>query len=62
MYDFIKGLVLMILVALAFWLAISVGYDRGYKACAHDFYEGKVKVDLVELPNGEKRWILSDED
>lgn len=32
-------------------------YRKGYVDCAKDFYNGKVKVDLLEREDGVKEWI-----
>ena len=31
-------------------------YKQGYIDCAKDFYKGKMKVDLIENPDGTKEW------
>ena len=31
-------------------------YRKGYEECAKDFYQGKMKVDLIEKSDGTKEW------
>lgn len=40
-----------ILFFAAWW-----NYRKGYEECAKDFYQGKMKVDLIEKSDGTKEW------
>lgn len=48
-------------VAVFIWIIILFftawyNYRKGYEECAKDFYQGKMKVDLVENKDGTKEW------
>ena len=36
--------------------AIEAAKKDGYIECAKDFYAGKMKVDLIENPDGTREW------
>jgi len=40
-----------ILFFTAWW-----NHRKGYEECAKDFYQGKMKVDLIENADGTKEW------
>ena len=56
----VVGVVTIVIVILV--VVFTLGFRTGYKACASDFYEGKVQVELIELPNGERKWEWIDND
>lgn len=50
------------IVIVILFVVFSLGFRTGYKECAIDFYEGKVQVELIEMPNGERKWEWIDND
>ena len=48
-------------IAVFIWIIILYftawyNYRQGYEECAKDFYQGKMKVDLIEKSDGTKEW------
>jgi hypothetical protein len=48
-------------IAVFIWIIILYftawyNYRKGYEECAKDFYQGKMKIDLVENKDGTKEW------
>lgn len=48
-------------IAVFIWIIILFftawyNYRQGYEECAKDFYQGKMKIDLVENKDGTKEW------
>ena len=53
---------IIVIIILVLFGILTLGFRTGYKKCARDFYEGTLQVELIELPNGERKWEWIDND
>jgi hypothetical protein len=49
-------IIVLILLLLSDFIFYKSIYEKGYIDACKDLYQGKLKYDLVEFPDGTKEW------
>lgn len=49
-------LICLMIFSILFYFNCKQEYELGYKEACKDFYNGKLRYDLIENPDGSREW------